>query len=40
MSLNDSLEVLKTMDALRSQWGLLYPQEGLEFQVKADRVSA
>jgi predicted dehydrogenase len=34
MSLNDSLEVLKTMDALRAQWGLMYPQEYAELQIQ------
>jgi predicted dehydrogenase len=33
MPLNDSLEVLKTMDALRQQCGLLYPQECAELQI-------
>ena len=28
MSLDDSLAVMRTMDALRLQWGLTYPQEG------------
>jgi predicted dehydrogenase len=32
MSLDDSLEVLRLMDALRSQWGLVYPQECLELK--------
>ena len=27
MPLQDSLDVMQTMDALRSQWGLVYPQE-------------
>jgi dihydrodiol dehydrogenase / D-xylose 1-dehydrogenase (NADP) len=39
MSLNDSLEVMRLMDALRSQWGLLYPQESSELQDKTDKVS-
>jgi len=32
MPLNDSLEVMRLMDALRSQWGLVYPQECAELQ--------
>ena len=27
MPLSDSLEVMRVMDTLRSQWGLVYPQE-------------
>ena len=34
MPVNDSLEVMRTMDALRSQWGLTYPQECSELQSK------
>jgi predicted dehydrogenase len=38
MPLSDSLEVMRTMDALRSQWGLAYPQECLELQNKQDKI--
>ncbi|HTW79615.1 MAG TPA: Gfo/Idh/MocA family oxidoreductase [Terracidiphilus sp.] len=33
MTLNDSLGVMRTMDDLRSQWGLIYPQEYAELQA-------
>jgi predicted dehydrogenase len=32
MPMDDSLAVMKTMDALRSQYGLVYPQECAELQ--------
>jgi predicted dehydrogenase len=34
MPLNDSLVVMRMMDAIRSQWGLVYPQECSELQDK------
>jgi len=34
MTLGHSLEVMRTMDTLRSQWGLVYPQELSELQLE------
>ena len=34
MPLSDSLEVMRVMDTLRSQWGLVYPQECSELEDK------
>lgn len=34
MPLNDSLEAMRLMDALRSEWGLVYPQERSALQAK------
>jgi len=41
MPWNDTLEVMRTMDSLRSQWGLVYPQEqtaGVTLTAQGPRV--